>query len=188
MATSDNGSSAPAGGSDACVIVARVRRAHGIRGELVVESITDEPESVFAEGRRLLPGSVTGERAPDERPLTVRRATPFKQGWILSVDEITDRTTAELWRDRYLLLPSSELAPPAGDEVYYHDLVGLRVEGTDGGAIGTVEGWYDLPHGLMLDVRTAAGTVMLPYRPEVISRVDVARGTIVVDPPAGFFD
>jgi 16S rRNA processing protein RimM len=182
--TSDSGSPA----ADACVIVARVRRAHGIRGELVVESITDDPESVFLEGRQLLPGTVTGARVPDAAPLTVRRATPFKQGWILSVDEIVDRTVADTWRDRYLFLPSAELAAPTGDEVYYHDLVGMRVEGNDGAAIGTVEGWYDLPHGLMLDVRTAAGSVMLPYRPEVIARVDVARGTIVVDPPPGFFD
>lgn len=162
------------------VIVGRVRKAHGIRGEVVVEVLTDDPSTVFAAGQRLLSES-HGE-------LHIRRSTPFKGGWILRLTEITTRNEAELWRERYLLLPTAELKPLADDEVYYHDLVGLRVELADGAPVGTVEALYEVPQGLMLDVRTERGTVMVPYRPEVITQVDVEKGTIVIDPPAGLFD
>jgi 16S rRNA processing protein RimM len=170
------------------MIVGRIRRAHGIRGELVTEALTDDPETVFAVGRRLIAGTVSGEVEPDDAPLTVRHATPFKRGWIVRFDEITDRTTAEQWRDRYLLLESESLVPRAPDEVYYHELVGLRLERADGVVVGLVDAWYDMPTGLLLDVRTDQGSILVPYRPEVIVRVDVAGGAIVIDPPPGLLD
>lgn len=162
------------------VIVGRVRKAHGIRGEVVVEALTDDPATVFAVGRRLLSES-HGE-------LHIRRSTPFKGGWILRLSEITTRTEADVWRDRYLLVPTSELAPLADDEVYYHDLVGLRVQLAGGEPVGHVEALFEVPQGLVLDVRTERGTVLVPYRPEVVTSVDVASGTIVIDPPAGLLD
>jgi 16S rRNA processing protein RimM len=162
------------------VVVGRVRKAHGVRGEVVVEVLTDDPVSVFAAGRRLLTES-HGE-------LHIRRSTPFKGGWILRLSEITTRTEAELWRERYLLLPTSELKPLADDEIYYHELVGLRVQLAGGEPVGKVEALYEVPQGLMLDVRTERGTVMVPYRPEVVTSVDIAQGTIVIDPPAGLLD
>ncbi len=170
------------------VIVGRVRKAHGVRGEVVVESLTDDPATVFGVGRRLLPGDVSGEISPSDPELHIRRSTPFKGGWILRLSEITTRTEAELWRDRYLLVPASELAPLADDEVYYHDLVGLRVQLAGGEAVGHVEALFEVPQGLVLDVRTERGTVLVPYRPEVVTSVDVAQGTIVIDPPSGLFD
>jgi len=162
------------------VIVGRVRKAHGVRGEVVVESLTDDPATVFATGRRLLTES-HGE-------LHIRRSTPFKGGWILRLTEITSRSEAELWRDRYVLAPTSELKPLAEDEIYYHDLVGLRVQLVGGEPVGRVEALFEVPQGLMLDVRTERGTVMVPYRPEVVTSVDIAQGTIVIDPPAGLLD
>ncbi len=170
------------------VIVGRVRRAHGIRGEIVVEAITDDAEEVFAVGRRLVAGTIDGSVPPDAASVTVRRASPFKGGWIVRLAEIANRTEAEQWRDRYLLAPADELRPPAADEVYIHDLVGLRVEGADGAALGSVAEVFEVPQGLLLEVHTERGVVMVPYRPEVVTSVDVARGAVVVDPPAGLFD
>ena len=59
--------------------VGRVRRAHGIRGELVVELLTDEPDAIFASGRRVLAGDRHGDLATGEgaQELRVLRATPF---------------------------------------------------------------------------------------------------------------
>ena len=162
------------------VIVGRVRKAHGIRGEVVVEVLTDDPATVFATGRRLLTES--------HGDLHIRRSTPFKGGWILRLSEITTRNEAELWRERYLLLPTAELKPLAEDEVYFHDLVGLNVRLPGGEPVGRVEGLFEVPQGLMLDVRTERGTVMVPYRPEVVTQVDIEHGTIVIDPPAGLLD
>jgi 16S rRNA processing protein RimM len=170
-------------------IIGRVRNAHGIRGELVVEPITDAPAAVFAAGRRVFAGTVAGDLARGAPTLTVRRARPFKGGWIVGFEEIADRTAAELWRERYILARIEELPPPAEDEVYYHELIGMRVERPGGEAIGDVEALYELPQGLMLEVRPAGkATVILPYRPEVVLAVDLARRVITAEPPEGLLD
>lgn len=174
------------------LIVGRVRRAHGIRGEVVVEALTDDGEAQFAVGRRLLAGTARGDLvaadAPPPRELTIRRATPFKGGWILRFAEIADRAVAEQWRDRFLLVPAPEVTPPAGDEMFYHDLIGMHVERLDGRPVGQVAGIYEMPHGVLLDVETPHGTTMLPYGPPIVVRADVERRTLVVDPPAGLLE
>src|SRR5438067_10910597 len=101
---------------DELVVVGRVRKAHGVRGELVVEALTTAPAVAFAIGRRLVAGT------PDGRPLgkgaprevTVRHAAPFKGGWILSLSTIDERNEADVWRDRTLLASQHDL-PPAAD-------------------------------------------------------------------------
>jgi ribosomal 30S subunit maturation factor RimM len=69
-----------------------------------------------------------------------------------------------------------------------HDLVGLRVESTEGVELGKVEELFDMPHGVLLDVHTGKGSVMIPYRPELINRVDLERRVIIVDASGGLFD
>ena len=174
------------------LIVGRVRRAHGIRGEVVVESLTGDAERYFAVGRRLLAGTTAGDvqgpDAPSPRELTIRRAAPFKGGWILRFAEILDRTSAEAWRDRYLLVPGVEVAAPSDDEVFYHDLIGMRVERVDGREVGRVAAIYEAPQGLLLEVQTSRGSVMLPYGPPIGVRVELERRTLIVDPPAGLLD
>ena len=173
---------------DEFFIVGRVRRAHGLRGELAVEVITDAPDAVFAPGARVFAGTTTGDVAPDGVELHVTQASPFKGGMIVSFREITDRREAERWRDRYLLLPARELAPPEDGEVYVHELIDMRVVLATGEDVGTVIDVYDLPQGLTLDVRRAEGTVMLPFSDRVVVGVDRATRVITVDPPEGMLD
>lgn len=194
------GERGPAEGAE-LAIVGRIRKAHGIRGELQVEALTDAPAAIFAAGRRLfvgdaagaplpLPGARGGAAAP-AAAVTVSRATPFKGGCILALAEVGDRNEADLWRGRTLLLPTGELPPPADDEVYFHDLMGMRVELRDGTHVGDVDALYDLPHGLVLDVRRAppaVGTVAILYRPEMVAEVDTARRVLVLDPPEGLLE
>ena len=173
----------------AWVIVGRIRRAHGIRGELVVEPITDAPDAIFAAGRRVSPGDATGDLLPDLPPLEVMAARPFKGGLLVTFDGIHDRNEAERWRDRYLLARAGELAPPGEDEVYVHDLLGLRVERTTGETVGTVVEVYELPQGLMLEIeRGRRGNVLVPFNDAMIDRVDVGARLIVLDPPEGLLD
>ena len=137
------------------IIVGRVRKAHGIRGELVVEPITDEPDAVFAPGRRVFAGTASRQiRAATARELHVERvARPFKGGLIVHFDEIADRNAAELWRERYLLAAGRRARRrSAEDEVYVHELLGMRVELESGELVGTVVDAYELPQGLTLDV------------------------------------
>lgn len=170
------------------VIVGRLRRAHGIRGELVVEPITDAPDAIFAPGRRVFAGTADGRIDPKLRTLAVKSRRPFKDGWIVFFEGIDDRGEAERWRDRYLLLPETELPPPADDEIYVHDLDGMRVRLEDGTDVGVIEAVYDLPQGLVMDVARAKGSVMIPYNEIVVRAVDKGGRVVVVAPPDGLID
>ena len=171
----------------ALVIVGRVRKPQGIHGELLVESLTDAPDAVFAAGRRVLIGTVDGDPDPDGATLTLRRARPFKGGFIVGFEELSDRAAAETWRGRYLLLPQDELPELRPDEVYQHDLLGMRVHDDAAGELGTVSAVFDLPSGLTLEVSGANGSVLLPYRPEIIRVVDVGERVVRIAAPPGLF-
>ena len=176
----------------AFIIVGRVRKAHGIRGEVVVESITDEPDAIFASGRRVYAGTAAGDLAPDRLELHIRSTRPFNEGLLVGFAEVPDRNAAELWRGRYLLLPAAELPAPAEDEVYVHELVGMRVTLVGGQPVGTVEEVYELPLGLAIDVRRDAPreseTVLLPYDDRTVASVDKAERVIVVSPAEGLVE
>ena len=150
------------------VIVGRVRKAHGIRGELVVEPYTDAPDAIFASGRRLLVGDAAGRVDPKRGPVEVLDTRPFKEG---------------------LIIPG-----PAEDEIYLHDLPGMRVELQDGALVGTVSAVFELPQGLVLDVARAPGedgkpsSVMIPYDARTLVAVDREGRRVVVSLPDGLLD
>jgi 16S rRNA processing protein RimM len=171
------------------VIVGRLRKAHGIRGDLVVDPITDAPADVFSAGRRLFAGDINGDPLPGPRPLTVARARPQPDGTVIvAFAEIADRTAAEPWRNRYVLAPADELAPPSEGEVYLHELPGMRAVLEDGSDIGEVLQVYELPHALMLDIRHAGGSALLPFIDEFVREVNRDARRVVVTPPAGWLD
>lgn len=166
----------------------RVRRAHGVRGELVVELLTDEPEVTFAPGHRLFRGTVAGDvwRDPttgETHELTVTASRPFKGGLLVMLSGVTDRTAAERWNDRHLLVPFDELTPPAEGELFLHELGGMRVLNEQGEPLGEVRAWYQVPQGVLLDVHTARGNVSLPFNERFVRRVDRAAGTLTVAIP-----
>ena len=170
------------------LIVGRVRKAHGIRGELVVEPITDAPDAIFAPGRRVLAGTAGGDRAPDGRELRIAAVRAMGEGLLVRFEGIPDRTAADLWRGRYVLVPASEVPPPDEGEVYIHDLLGMTVVLASGEAVGTVQDVFELPQGLAIDVARPRGTVMVPFDERVVSGVDRDARIITIDPPAGLLD
>ena len=178
----------------AWVIVGRIRKAHGIRGELLVEPITDAPDAIFAPGRRVFAGTSDVAPDPGAPALEIGSVRPFKEGVLVTVPGVPDRSAAERWRDRWLFLPESELAGLGPDEIYLHDIPGMRVELSDGTVVGTVATLYELPHGLVMDVARPApegarpSTVMIPYDEQTLVRVDAASRVIVVAPPEGLLD
>jgi 16S rRNA processing protein RimM len=177
-------------------IVGLIRKAQGIRGEVVVEPLTDKPDVVFATGSRVFAGTSDGDLAvvrdvkgEEETPtLTIAGSKPFKKGLIVQFEELQDRDSADLWRGRYLLAPFSELPPLEEDQVYLHDLIGMAVLGANGEQLGAVTTFYELPQGIMLDVKTPSGSVMIPYRPEIIVRTDIQTRSIVINDTLGFLD
>jgi 16S rRNA processing protein RimM len=173
---------------DDLVVVGRVRRPHGLRGEVLIELLTDEPDAVYASGRRVLGGDVDGPDRDESTPLTVIETRPFKDGLLVRFREIADRTEAELWNGRLLLVPESELSPLEDGEVYQHELKGMSVELASGELIGTITDVFEVPQGLLLDVARPRGTVLVPFSDEIIIGIDRERRVVRIDPPAGLLD
>ena len=169
--------------ADALAIVGLIRNAQGIRGEVVIVPLTDAPDAVFASGRRVF----VGEDA-QERPFTVERSRPFKGGLMVKFEGVADRNAAELLRGRYVFSPFDELDPPGEDEVYLHELVGMRVDLDTGETMGEITGYYELPQGLTLDVKTEKGSVLVPYRAEIVVRTDSESRVVIVKNDLGLFD
>lgn len=181
----------------AFAIIGRIRKPQGIRGEVTVELLTDEPDRFFAAGRRVFAGTIAGDiaRHPADRAnpasrqeLHVEHVSPYRGGLIVKFDEMPDRTAAEMWRQRYLLVPADEITQPADDEVFMHDLIGMHVRGDDGTEIGEVTGFYELPQGLTLEVKREGGDVLVPYRPSVVREVDLDERVVLVEMSSGLFE
>lgn len=163
-----------------------MRNVHGLKGELVIEPMTDAPDEIFSPGRRLFAGNARGQVKGD--PVEILGARPFKGGFIVKLAGIEDRNEAELWRERYFLVDISETSALEEGQVYLHELEGMRVDLATGEMVGKVIGLYELPQGLILDVsREEKGTVMIPYD-RVVTRVDREARVLTIDPPEGLLD
>ena len=170
------------------MVVGRVRRAHGVRGELVIEVMTDEPGAVYASGRRVFGGSVDGDAEEDAPELTVVETRPFKGGLLVRFREIPDRSAAESWNGRHLLVPEEELAPLEEGQVYLHELKGMTVELSSGEVLGTVTDVFEVPQGLLLDIARERGTVLVPFASDIVTDIDRERRVVRIDPPPGLLD
>ncbi|WP_280401338.1 ribosome maturation factor RimM [Nocardia carnea] len=170
------------------LVVGRVAKSHGVRGELVVEVRTDEPELRFA------PGSSLRGRAPrsnEVRDFTVESAREHSGRLLVQLAGVTDRGAADALRGTLFLVDSEELGPSQDpDEYYDHELEGLRVELTDGTAVGTVREVLHSAAGELLSVRAAEGgrEILIPFVTAIVPTVSIADGLIVIDPPEGLLD
>lgn len=171
------------------VVVGHINKAHGTRGELFVWPLTDRPDSIFSVGARVHLGDREGRpvRIP-ETVLEVASVRPFQQGFLVRFEGIMDRTAAEGLKDQYLLTPFSPPPERDSDEFYYHELLGLNVETTDGTQLGRVREVYELSPDHMLDVEGAVGSILIPLNARLVVSVDVEANRLVVDPPEGFLD
>ncbi len=181
-----SGSAASAGGEPALLTVARVRRAHGIHGEVLVESLTDRPDTVLAPGR-----SLRLDAAADEEPgnVLIDEARPHKGGLILRLRGVESRSAAERLAGRELLTRLEDLEPLAEGEVFYHDLIGLAVVlAGDGSTVGTVRRIFEARPADLLEVRMGDRLVLVPFDRSIVRDVDLDGGRIVIDPPEGLLD
>ncbi len=158
-------------------------KPHGVHGDVLVEIITDFPDRLTDD----VEFGVGDESGPVEYH-RVFRVRDHKRSWLLSVKGIRDRDMVETWRGRFLFLP--ELPPEKLPEgfCYEHNLVGLAAVSASGEPYGEVTAV--LPEGgqTRLVIRSGDREFLVPYVPEIVLRVDLESGTLVLDPPRGLLD
>jgi len=154
--------------------IGRVLKAHGVRGGVRVESLTDFPDR-FAPGSQV---TVAGRR------LTIERSGVSEAGVLLTFAEITDREEAARLTGSYLTVPLSEARELPPERFYHFQLVGLQViDRASGRRLGTVAEVLTYPANDVLRVTDGAGERLVPMVRSVVLRVDLPGGTITVDLP-----
>lgn len=168
------------------LVVGRLRKPHGLKGEITVFPLTDDPGAVFAPGRSVWIVNLAGEEVAG--PFEIERSRDYHREWLMKVRGVELRDAWEPWRGLFLGAPIETLAPPEGDEVYLHELAGFAVRGAGGEPLGIVSDVYELPAGVMIEVQGPKREFLLPYRREFVVEVDRAARRLVVAPPAGLLD
>lgn len=166
------------------VVVGRLGRPHGIRGDITVEVRTDEPDRRFVPGATMFTDS-------DAVPSVVLSDVRWHSGRMLvAIEGIDDRTAAEGLRGLLLEVEVADDEVPDGDDEYYdRQLVGLRAETVDGEVIGVVRSVVHLPgHDLLAVERDGAPEVLIPFVAEVVPTVDLRGERVVVAAPPGLLD
>ena len=171
------------------VVVGRLGRPQGLRGEVTVEVRTDEPDVRFALGASLLTRRKDLAPAPAGVPprLVVRSARDQGGRLVLAFEGIEDRTAAEGLRDVLVAVEVDPAELPEDPEEFYdHQLVGLRADLLDGTELGTVAEVLHLPSQDVLVVRAEGrADVLVPFVETIVPVVDLADGRVAVDPPPG---
>jgi len=165
------------------LIVGRVGKPHGVHGDVLVEIDTDFPERLQDDVEFGL-----GEESGPVESHRVFRVRYHKHCWLLSVQGIRDRNSVESWRGRYIFLPKLAREDLPEGFFYQHELVGLTAVTTSGESCGEIT--EVLPEGgqTRLVVRRGGVEFLVPYVPEIVVRVDLDAGNIVLDPPLGLLD
>ncbi|MBX7550594.1 ribosome maturation factor RimM [Streptomyces sp. NPDC004232] len=166
------------------LVVARIGRAHGIKGEVTVEVRTDEPEL------RLAPGAVLATDPAAAGPLTIETGRVHSGRLLLRFEGVKDRNGAEALRNTLLIAEIDPEELPEGEDEYYdHQLMDLDVVTEDGQEVGRITEISHLPsQDLFIVERPDGSEVMIPFVEEIVTEIDLAEQKAVIAPPPGLID
>lgn len=166
------------------LVVGRIGKPQGVRGEVTVELRTDDPDARFA------PGSSLRTDPVERGPLTVAEVRPRPGGLVVAFAGVVGREGAEALRGTMLVVDSADLPPIEDDDEWYdHDLIGLAAVDPAGTPLGTVADIVHAPASDLLVVKDADDREhLVPFLREFVPTVDMAARRVVVDAPEGLFD
>jgi 16S rRNA processing protein RimM len=101
---------------------------------------------------------------------------------------VSTRTQAEYLQGKYLFRPLSELEELGEGEVFYHQLLGMKVVTVGGVEVGEIEEVYELEPADLLAVRGPEGLHHIPFLKSIVREVDPEAVTMVIDPPEGLLE
>lgn len=157
------------------VAIGYIRRAHGIKGRVLVESLTDNPS------RFETLSDVYVEIGGTRRPFRLENCSAASNGWLVKFEGVDDRNEAESLKGGYLQIETGDL--PELEEGSYHviDLTGVEVYTTTGELLGTLIEVLKYPANDIWIVEGDRGRLMLPAIRDVIKKVDIPGKRVEVE-------
>jgi len=171
----------PVKGEPGFLAVGKLGRPHGVRGEILMDVLTDFPE-------RLLPGK-TLYLGEVYTPLRLIRARQHQKRMILHFQGYVNPEQASELRNQLVYVKANEIpALPEGD-FYHHELVGLSIITEQGDVLGRIEEILETGANDVFVARMPSGKeLLIPYINSVVIKIDLARGEVLVRPLPGLWD
>lgn len=164
-------------------VVGRIARAHGNKGQVIVNPETDFPDQRFQPGAELFV-----QRAGRLQRVTVASMRMHQGRPVIALDGVTTMNDAEAMAGVELRIPRETLASLPPGMYYHHDLVGCRVETTEGVLVGEVAAVDSAAGVARLSIRAGGREILVPLATDICRTIDIAQKRIVVDPPEGLLD
>lgn len=159
------------------MVVGRIVKPHGVRGELRVEVLTELPERLTWLEQLYLARDAD-EQEPER--VEIRKVRLHKEQALLQLAGIDTREAAEALRSMLLLIPLEDALPLAEDEYYFYQLEGLDVYTDEGELLGVVQEVLETGANEVFVVAGARGELLLPNTLEVVQEIDLEAGRITV--------
>jgi 16S rRNA processing protein RimM len=161
------------------LVVGRIGRAHGVRGEATIEVRTDDPDARFPVGASLQTDPAS------HGPLTITSGRVHNGILLLGFAGISDRTAVEKLRNT-LLLSDVDIDAETSDDLYHVvQIKGCHVFLEDGREVGVVSDVLELPAQDTLVIETSGGEKLVPFVNEIVPLIDIKNRKIVIAPPEG---
>ncbi|MCB0357296.1 MAG: 16S rRNA processing protein RimM [Bdellovibrionales bacterium] len=165
--------------------VGRVKEAHGLRGELYVKLRSkradwlEQIENVFL---------AKSEQGMEIKKFHLEKAKVHKEGLILKLKEISDRTQAEQCKGQFMLIPSSLLLTSDEKNYYFYEIQGFKVIDSKLGEVGVIKNFGSNGAQDLILVEGRFGEVDIPYIDEFIDKVDFKKREILMNLPEGLVE
>jgi 16S rRNA processing protein RimM len=163
-------------------LVGRIARAHGNRGQVIINPETDFPDERFRPGAELFVES-GGVKALTLTSVRFQNGRP-----VLGIAGVDTMDDAEALAGLELRVPADWLAPLPDGTFYRHDLIGCRVETRAGQPVGVVQDVEGSLGGSRLVVTDGSGDILIPLAAEICTVIDPVAKRIVIDPPEGLLE
>lgn len=165
----EQGAGSPAPGEPVFLVVGKLRRPHGVHGELWMDVLTDFPE-------RLIPGLIVyaGE---NHQVLHIRRCRSHGSSLLVTFEEHSDPEMAGVLRNELLYVRTEDIPHLPEGEYYHHQILGLRVVGEKGEDLGTVTEILETGANDVCVVRQESGVeFLLPIVDSTVLEIDLDKG------------
>ena len=167
------------------IVVGRVRKPHGLKGELAIFPLTDDPAAVFVAGRVLQLRDLRGELVGE---VVIEAARIYHRECLICFRDHERRESVEGYRNLFLAVARGDLPPLEPGEVYQQEMIGWAVRDEHDEPLGIVSEVYDLPQGPTIEVQGARREFLLPFRAEYVKQVDRDGRRLVVAVPPGLLE